>query len=202
MVSEAQTQSRATVAEVSALLQSAAEAPRAAAEVVAALREQLSNSLAQDNAALAERNQLMQTLHTLLDSAQHAATAQRSAIDGLLAGSAQQLDAIGLRFAEQVDATGHSLAEAATQLAASAAEMGSLGEGFGVAVERFHASNEQLVAHLGQVDGALARAVTRSDEQLTYTVAQARELIDLCLMSQKQTLDELRTLARAEAAHG
>jgi hypothetical protein len=40
--------------------------------------------------------------------------------------------------------------------------------------------------------------MTRSDEQLAYYVAQAREVIDLCLGSQKQVLDALQ----GAAAHG
>ncbi|MFO1251757.1 MAG: hypothetical protein U1E77_11635 [Inhella sp.] len=40
------------------------------------------------------------------------------------------------------------------QLAASAAEMGSLGEGFGAAVAQFHSGSERLVGHLERLDEA------------------------------------------------
>ena len=36
----------------------------------------------------------------------------------------------------------------------------------------------------------------RSDEQLAYTVAQARELIDLSVLSSKRLVDEMRQLGR------
>jgi hypothetical protein len=36
--------------------------------------------------------------------------------------------------------------------------------------------------------------MTRSDEQLAYYVAQAREIIDLSLMSQRQIVDDLQQL--------
>ncbi|MEO6280773.1 hypothetical protein [Roseateles sp.] len=210
LVAQNDAQAQTTLTEAGALLKAAGEAPRAAVEVVAALREQLAQSQAQDRAALAERAELMQTVSTLLASLQQAAGEQRAAIDALLAGaasqvdtlvgsSANQLEALGQRFTAQADATGQALAEAATTIAASAAEMGSMGEGFGAAVEQFQGANAQLVQHLAALEERLGQAMTRSDEQLGYYVAQAREVIDLCLGSQKQVLDALQTTA---AAHG
>jgi len=40
----------------------------------------------------------------------------------------------------------------------------------------------------------------RSDEQLAYYVAQAREVIDLSVLSQKQIIDDLQHLAGQRAA--
>jgi hypothetical protein len=209
LVAQAGTHAQTTLNEAGELLKAAGEAPRAAVEVVAALREQLAQSQAQDRAALAERAELMQTVATLLASLQQAAGEQRAAIDALVGrassqvdalvgNSATQLEALGERFATQADTTGQALADAAVQLSASAAEMGSLGEGFGAAVEQFQGSNAQLVQHLAALEERLAGAMTRSDEQLGYYVAQAREVIDLCLGSQKQVLDALH----GAAAHG
>jgi hypothetical protein len=99
--------------------------------------------------------------------------------------------------ATQASATQETLAQAATQLAGSAAEMGALGEGFGAAVAQFHSANEALVGHLSQVDASLERSIARSDEQLAYYVAQAREVIDLCLDAQKQAVDALRHAGKA-----
>ena len=209
LVAQTEAQARTTLTEAGALLQAAGEAPRAAVEVVAALREQLAQSQAQDRAALAERAELMQTVSTLLASLQQAAGEQRAALDTLIHGaaaqvdtlvghSAAQLEALGQRFANQADATGQALSEAATTIAASAAEMGSLGEGFGAAVAQFQGANAQLVQHLTALEERLAGAMTRSDEQLAYYVAQAREVIDLCLGSQKAVLDALQ----GGAAHG
>jgi outer membrane protein OmpA-like peptidoglycan-associated protein len=42
--------------------------------------------------------------------------------------------------------------------------------------------------------------MARSDEQLAYYVAQAREIIDLSLLSQKQIVDDLQQLAGAGAS--
>jgi len=241
LVAQTEAQAKSTLSEAGALLQAAGEAPRAAVEVVAALREQLAQSQAQDRAALAERAELMQTVSTLLASLQQAAGEQRAALDALLGGagtqvsallggaatqvsalldgtashvsalttsaasqvealvgsSATQLEALGQRFTEQAGATGQALADAATTIAASAAEMGSLGEGFGAAVEQFQGANATLVQHLAALEERLGQAMTRSDEQLGYYVAQAREVIDLCLGSQKAVLDALQTTAAA-----
>jgi len=41
--------------------------------------------------------------------------------------------------------------------------------------------------------------MTRSDEQLAYYVAQAREVIDLSLLSQKQIVEDLQRLASRPA---
>lgn len=66
----------------------------------------------------------------------------------------------------------------AAHVAASAVELSSLGESFGHGVGLFSASSEKLtqslVAHRG---GPLGNPRSRSDEQLAYYVAQAREVI-------------------------
>lgn len=208
VVAQAETQARATIHEVSSLLHTAADAPRAAGEVVAALRAQLSDSLARDNAALTERAELMQTLQTLLGTLNQAAGTQRTAIDELVGSSARLLGELGERVAAQTalshDTLNQTATEMATHIAGSAAEMASLGEGFGAAVAVFHSANESLVAHLQRLDGTLAAQAARSDEQLGYYVTQAREVIDLCLSAQRQVLDGLQAVAapQAGAAHG
>jgi hypothetical protein len=44
--------------------------------------------------------------------------------------------------------------------------------------------------------------MTRSDEQLDYYVAQAREVVDLSIRSQKQIVEDLQQLASQKAAAG
>jgi hypothetical protein len=38
------------------------------------------------------------------------------------------------------------------------------------------------------------KSTARSDEQLAYYVAQAREIIDLSILSQKQVVEDLRQI--------
>ena len=200
----AQTQAHAsdTIAEISGLVQAASEAPRAAAEVVAELRQKLSDSMARDTAMLEERSRLLETLETLLDAVNHASTEQRSAVDALVATSADLLDRVGTQFADRVERETGKLGAVAAQVTGSAVEVASLGEAFGVAVQLFGASNDKLVAHLQRIEAALDKSLARSDEQLAYYVAQAREVIDLSMMSQKQIVEDLQQLAGQRASAG
>ncbi|MDH6593985.1 hypothetical protein M2165_003874 [Variovorax sp. TBS-050B] len=200
MSAQAEDHAKTTVAEIAKLLQAAAEAPRVAAEVVAELRQKLSDSMARDNAMLEERSRLMETLGTLLDAVNHASTEQRSAVDALVGASADVLERVGSRFTEKVEAQTGRMAEVAAQITGSAVEVASLGEAFGHAVQLFSESNDKLVAHLQRVEGALGKSIARSDEQLAYYVAQAREVIDLSIMSQKQIVEDLQQIAGRQAA--
>ena len=55
---------------------------------------------------------------------------------------------------------------------------------------------------LEQIGGALDASLARSDEQLAYYVAQAREVVDLSLLSQKQVMEELQQLATRRGKAG
>jgi hypothetical protein len=58
------------------------------------------------------------------------------------------------------------------------------------------------VAHLQRIETALDKSLARSDEQLAYYVAQAREVVDLSVMSQKQIVEDLQLLAIQRASAG
>ncbi|WP_296229102.1 DUF802 domain-containing protein [Ralstonia sp. UBA689] len=200
----AQTQAHAsdTIAEISRLVQAASEAPNAAAEVVAELRQKLSDSMVRDTAMLEERTHLLGTLETLLDAVNHASTEQRSAVDALVGASADLLERVGTRFTDRVEAETGKLGAVAAQVTGSAVEVASLGEAFGMAVQVFGESNDKLVAHLQRIEAALDKSLTRSDEQLAYYVAQAREVIDLSMLSQKQIIEDLQRLGSQRAFAG
>ncbi|WGT63502.1 DUF802 domain-containing protein [Variovorax paradoxus] len=202
MSAQAQAHAKSTVEEIAQLLQAASDAPRVAAEVVAELRQKLSDSMARDNAMLEERSRIMETLGTLLDAVNHVSTEQRSAVDALVGASADVLERVGSRFTEKVEAETGKLESVAAQITGSAVEVASLGEAFGFAVQQFSESNDKLVAHLQRVEGALGKSIARSDEQLAYYVAQAREVIDLSIMSQKQIVEDLQQIASRQAAVG
>ena len=193
--SQAETQARATIAEVAGLMQVAAQAPRAAAEVMAQLHQQLSDSLVRDNGVLEERSRIMATLEALLATVGHAASEQRGAIDTLVGSSTALLQRVGSRFSDQIEAESTRLSAAAAQITGSAVEAASVGESFGLAVQLFSESSDALMAGLQRIEAALGKSTARSDEQLAYYVAQAREVIDLSLLSQKQIVDDLQQLA-------
>jgi hypothetical protein len=200
----AQTQAHAsnTIAEISQLVQAASEAPKAAAEVVAELRQKLSESMARDTAMLEERSRLLATVETLLDAVNHASTEQRSAVDALVTTTADLLDRVGTQFSDKVELETSKLGTVAAQVTGSAVEVASLGDAFGAAVHVFGESNDKLVTHLQRIEAALDKSLARSDEQLAYYVAQAREVIDLSMMSQKQIVEDLQRLAGKRASAG
>ncbi len=175
------------------------QAGAAMAAVVGEMRRALSDGLAHDNAVLEERNRLMATLAGLLDAVNHAGTEQRAAIDALVQATTDVLGRAGSGFTQAVEAESRTLREAAAQATASAAEVASLGEGFGLAVQLFSRTTEQLSAQLQRIESALGQSMARSDEQMAYYVAQAREIIDLTLGSQKQIVDDLQQLGLATA---
>ena len=186
-------------APISRLIATASEAPRAAAEVIGQLRQQVSSSVERDNELLEERSRILQTLNTLLDGIQHASSEQRAVIDSLVATSAVTLEQAGGQFAERVAGEATKLSDIAASVTSSAVDVSSLSEAFGFAVQAFNSSNEKLVASLQRIEGALDKSMARSDEQLAYYVAQAREVIDLSISSQKDIVGELRQLAHKQA---
>lgn len=199
---QAQAHAKSTIAEIAQLVQAASEAPRAAADMVTELRQKLSDSMARDNTMLEERARILETLATLLDAVNHASTEQRAAIDGLVTASTDLLDRAGSRFTQTLDAQTEKMADTAAQVTGSAVEVASLGESFGLAVQLFSESNDKLVAHLQRIEGALGKSLARSDEQLDYYVAQAREVIDLSIGSQKQIIEDLQRIAGSRALAG
>ena len=186
---------------ITRLIHTASEAPRAAAEVIGQLRQEITHSVARDNALLEERSRIMQTLNSLLEGITHSAQEQRVVIDALVADSAVSLSQASEQFAAKVDSESAKLADIAVQVSASAVEVSTLGESFGFAVRSFQEGNEKLMAHLQRIEGALDKTRARSDEQLAYYVAQAREVIDLSTMSQKEIVEALRQLGSPQASN-
>ena len=184
---------------ITRLIETASQAPRAAAEVIGKLREEISNSTARDNALLQERAHILETLNTLLDSIRHASVEQRSVIDALVASSATALREASGQFSETLVQEADKLADVAAQVTSSAVEVSSLSDTLNFAVGSFGDANEKLITHLQRIEGAMDKSMARSDEQLAYYVAQAREVIDLSILSQKEIFTELRKLPAKQA---
>lgn len=157
-----------TIAEISKLMHTASAAPQAAAEVITEMRQALSESMLRDTAMLAERKQLFETLGSLFETMNRVSHEQQIAVA--------------------------ALESSATRAAAGAVEVGSVADAFGAAVETFASSNAHLAERLERVETTLEKTLTRSDEQLAYYVAQAREVVDLSLLAQRQIVDDLRKL--------
>ena len=182
------------------LLQTASDVPQAAAEVITQLRQEMTHLSERDNAALAERTAMMEQLGVLLQSVNEAAGQQRAAIESLVGSAVSVLEQAGQEFSQALGAQAGKVDEVSAHVAASAVELSSLGESFGHGVELFTASNEKLMGSLQRIEGAIGQSMSRSDEQLAYYVAQAREVIDLSISSQQGIVEDLRRLNGQMAA--
>ena len=194
MASHLATLGEALEAPMTRLLETASEAPRAAAEVIAQLRQEMSHLTERDNLALQERTALVGNLATLLQSVEHATGEQRAAIESLVTSATGVLDQVSQQFSTTLESQASNTNEVAVQVAGSAAELASLGEAFHHGVQLFSESNQKLVDKLQSIEGAIAQNMARSDEQLAYYVAQAREVIDLSISSQQGIVEDLRRL--------
>jgi hypothetical protein len=179
------------------LIQTASETPKAAADVIEKLRVEISNNIERDNDLLAERKEMMEQLAILSTSLDAASAQQRDAVEQLVTTSTTMLSQVGTQFSGHVDGELNKISEVADQFAGSAIELSSLGESFGTAVQLYNESNTQLVEHLNRIEQSMDKANTRSEEQMGYYVAQAREIIDHSLLSQKEVFEKMRQLSEA-----
>jgi hypothetical protein len=65
----------------------------------------------------------------------------------------------------------------------------------------FSESNNLLIENLNNIQASLEQSNSRSDEQLAYYVAQAREIIDHNLLSHKQIIDAMNASARSQSTN-
>lgn len=185
---------------MSRLMETASEAPKAAAEVIGQLRSEISKNIERDNDLLQERQKIMEELSALSASMEQASQAQNQAAELLVNSSTEMLEQVGQRFSESIDSEVGRIGAVVDHVSGSATEMSSLAEGFAAAVTVFSESNQSLIENLNRIEQALQQSNSRSDEQLGYYVAQAREIIDHSMMSQKEVFEEIRKLSRAAEA--
>lgn len=175
------------------LIETAAETPRAATAAITTMRQELSNSLARDNDLLNERRHLFDELSAASNSIQASSASQQDAVERLVSTAADTLQQVSSGFSEQIASGLSSVAGTADQFNRSAIDIASLSDAFGSAVSLFGASNSQLIEQLNSIEQALSHATARSDEQMGYYVAQAREIIDQTLLAQQQLVDQLHS---------
>lgn len=177
---------------MSRLIETASEAPRAAAEVIEQMRGEISKNIERDNSLLEERQHTLGQLTALSASLEENARLQREAVQALLEGSAEHLQSVGRDFEEKISTESSGLSEQISHFTASAAELSALGDVFSSAVQHFGDANAQLITRLEQIESVLVNAGQRSDEQMEYYLSQAREIIDHNLMGQQELLGHLR----------
>ncbi len=187
------------------LIETASETPKAAAEVIGHLRREISNNIERDNSLLEERQRIMEQLNSLSTALEQTTSGQREAIELMVNSSSSLMNDISTQMSGQVgselaklsdiaETFAGSATEIADNFAGSAIEMSSLGESFGLAVSLFSESNGNLVENLNRIEQSLDKSTSRSDEQLAYYVAQAREIIDHSMLSQQSIFEQLQKL--------
>ena len=177
------------------LVSSTAEAPKAASALIAQLKQETEQSLARDAGMLKERERLMTELSALAVELRSSTAQQQQVMDEVLEKSGQSLVQLSQSVGAHLDQSGQELASAAYDITA-------LSQQFAESVGMFQAANEELQAALDKVSGDLIQAGERSDEQMGYYVAQAREIIDHNLQTQHNILTQLAAAfdGRVEAA--
>jgi hypothetical protein len=181
-------------APITRLLATASEVPQAAAGVITQLREEMNRVAERDNLALQERTVLLERLGALVQSLEQASGEQRTAIEAMVGSATSVLEQAHGRFAQALETQAEKAGDVATQASSSAEQLGTLAESFGESVRLFQTSHEKLTDTLQRVEASLTRSTARSDEQLAYYVAQAREVIDLSIASQQGVIEGLRQL--------
>ncbi len=194
LASHLATLGQALEAPMTRLIQSALEAPRAAVDVIEQLRREASKRIRRDNRLLEEHRRIVEELDTLSTSLALTSDAQREAIEQLVNASKQMLEDVGRRFSDQAGTATSNFCDVADSFAGSAVELASLGDAFSTAVDIFHASNGSLIENMTRIEESLDNVTARSDDQLGYYVAQARDLIDHSILSQKEIFKALREL--------
>lgn len=183
------------LAHISELAEASAEAPRAAARMSEDLRERFSESLVHDRRMVEERSRLLEQMASLIQKLDDRASEQKAASEVLLASAQALLEQSASTFQQSVTLESSRLQQATAGMTHSAIEVASLSDAFGHAVDLFAQSNEKLTSQMQRIESALSKAAQRNDEQLAYYVAQAREIVDLSLMSQQQIMKDLRAAA-------
>jgi hypothetical protein len=182
------------------LIESVSETPRIAAEIMTKLRAEMNENIDRDNSLLDERRVLMEQLNGLSESLQSSAAGQREAVETILSNSSGLLADISQRFGENVEKESSKLSDIVAHFEGSSAELASLGDAFASAVTQFSEANGGLIDTLLKVEAGLQGSGERSDEQMAYYVAQAREIIDHNMLAHQEIINQLQSLSSGAAA--
>lgn len=177
------------------LIESASETPRIAAELMAQLRTEMTDNLERDNSLLDDRRELMLQLTKLSASLQESSVAQRAAVESILNNSSELLADISTRFNSKLSDETAKLGDVVSHFEAGSGELASLGDAFAGAVAEFGESNRGIIDSLGTMAASLQQSGERSDEQMAYYVAQAREIIDHNMLTQQDIITQLQQLS-------
>jgi len=164
---------------------------------VASVREESGAALQRDQALLDAQRGLVAELHTAASALAEDAAQYRSTLEAFSEHTRAALASTGAEFVSTVGAQTDRLAEVTGQFGSAAQELVALGEALGSAVAQFDSVAQRLADTLQHTARGMEEAAGRSDEQLAYYVAQAREVIDHSALAQQKLLDQLREISRS-----
>ena len=177
------------------LIETASETPRAAAEVISHLRREISNNIERDNSLLEERAQIIESLDSSFNSLEKNSIGQRDAVEQLVSSSSNMLKDVGNHFSQHIESEVDKLTVISDHFSGSAVEMASLGDAFSHSVELFNQSTGCLIENLSRIEESLNTSTNKSDEQMAYYIAQAREIIDQSMLSQQEIIEQFRQIS-------
>ena len=178
---------------IASLIKTASATPQAVTELMTEWRHVLSTSVQRDNELVNDTQATLQQLQATMQHLEHSARQQADNVQTFMQTSATQLQALHEQFSQQLQQDTERLHEGADTITAGTIDLMSLNDGFAAAVAQFSESNQQVTATFERIEHALQTGMTRSDEQMMYYVAQAREIIDQNLLSQQALIEQLRT---------
>ncbi len=162
---------------------------------LATLREdearRIQTAAERENQMLEDRRGMVNELNSLSKTLTLTVKKQNEGIEQVVHAAERMFAEISNRFSENVTKETSNFVNVADRFAVSAVEMAGLGDTFGTAVSTFIQSNNTLVENLACIEAALEKVTSRSDDQLAYYVAQAREIIDQCMLSQKEFFEQM-----------
>ena len=173
------------------LIETASETPRAAAEVISRLSHEISNNIERDNALLEERANTIESLEALFQTLQKNSAGQSDAVEALVNSSSTMLKDVSLHFTQKLESEIDKLTSITDNFSGSTVDMASLGDAFSHSVTLFNQSTGSLIEKLSRIEESLNSSTTKSDEQMAYYIAQAREIIDYSVTSQQVIIDQL-----------
>ena len=163
---------------------------------VASLQQQVSDTLARDNDVHRQQLTLTADFATLVTTIGDSVEAQRTVVETLTGKADTLFTQLADKLARDVEIETGKIADAADHFTVSASELASLGEALADVVRGFAGANDQLAGAADKLETAVSQSAQRSDEQLAYYVAQAREVIDHSVLSQQELIEQMRQLSR------
>lgn len=165
-------------------------------DTLSSVRESTVDSVERETVLRREQQSLAGQLAVVAEAVQAGAASQHKALERFVANAEEMFAASGARADQQISVGTDRLTEVSDEFAVSVTELASLGDALLQLATGFDAANERLKSAAEQLESAVLTSASRSDEQMGYYVAQAREVIDYSVQAQQALIEQMRQLSR------